>query len=359
MRFLVQIWPVNLNKRGLLPVSWLIFFIFFTTSCTVWRVSPRNFYEPPELPPSLSALYQYEKTPLDATLIRETVHRRYIFRQVELPLILPEAAQIRPVYEWQNMNEEISKTNHEESNDLKLFYTNRLSLYLPKKTGKRPLIVISPITGGNQVVDIFAKFFARHGYVAVIVERKKVFYDETLGPEQVEKYLRSSVIRIRQAIDWLATQPEVDPDQIGGFGISYGAVLHSVLAAVEPRIKFHILVMPAGELPDVILNCPESRIHKLVSKLEARGWPREKIHSELKRVIVTDPINFAPYVPKDRVVIYGAIFDRVVGGRRTIRLWKMMNRPNLKLMPFGHYGGIVALPYLLTSSLYLYQSHLK
>lgn len=336
----------------------LFFLIAQTAGCAVWRKVPFRTYQPTALPKELSNYYDYEKRPLEAALIKEEVRKKYLFREVELPLYLPEDAQIKAPQEWKNQVIQIRSTNEKGARDLSLHYTNRLDLYLPKQEGPRPLILISPITGGNMVVDLFAKYFASHGYVAVIVHRKKPFYEESLGPEQVERYLRSSIIRLRQALDWLEKEPYVDPERIGGFGISYGAVLHSILAAVEPRVKYHILAMPGGPLPDVILYCPDPGIKKLVTKMEEMGWSREKIYSELKRTIVTDPMTFAPYVPKDRLVVFVALFDRVVGAKHTFRLWKAMNRPTLKAIPLGHYGGILILPYLQLSSLRFFNARL-
>ncbi len=331
----------------------------FTASCTVWHPIPLTHSKTPKIPEEMLRYYDYPKLPLDTTVVKEEVKKKYIVRQVEFPLHLPEELQTKSKAEWEKEVVEIKKTNEKEAKDRSLHYTNRLDVYLPKKmNGKKPAIVISPILGGNMVVDVFAKYFARHGYVAVIVHRKKTFWDEVPDMKQVEQYMRSSVIRLRQAVDWLEVQPEVDAGKIGGFGVSYGAVLHSILAAIEPRIKFHILAMPAGSLPDVIMGCPDPGVKKLVIQAEKLGWSREKMYSELKKEIKTDPIYFAPYVPKDRVLILLALFDRIVGSSRTFYLWRKMNRPELKMIPLGHYGGILVFPYLERVALTRFRSRL-
>jgi hypothetical protein len=323
------------------------------TGCAVWQTLPFKSYPTPPVPEALVRYYDYPKGALEATVVKEERRKRFLYRQVEIPLNLPKEVQFKPVEELKKEVAEMRKANNEKgARDLSLHYTNRLDLYYTtKRKGERPLILISPITGGNMVVDRFAKYFASHGYVAVIVNRKKPFYDQSRGPEQVEQYLRSSIIRLRQALDWLEQQPEIDPEKIGGFGVSYGAVLHTILAAIEPRVKYHVLAMPAAPLADVILYCPDAGIKKPVTGLEKSGWTRAKIHSELKRTIKTDPLTFAPYVPKDRVVVYWALFDRVVGSSRTFRLWKAMKKPPLRVIPLGHYGGVLIFPYLQFASL--------
>jgi len=330
------------------------------TSCTVWRPLLSSSDESPKLPGEILAYYDYPQKPYPVDVISETEEKNYILRQVEIPLHLPEDLWLKTPEEWKAEYDDIKPTNEKGARDLKLQYVNRMDIYFPKKmNGRRPLIIVSPILGGNMVVDIFAKYFAKHGYIAVIVNRKKSFYDESLGEmEQIEKYMRSSVIRLRQAIDWLEVQPEVDADRIGAFGISYGAVLHSVLAAIEPRIKAHILAMPAGDLPDVIMECPDGGVRKLVKHVEKMGWSREKIYYSLQNTIITDPIRFAPFVNKNKIMMFAALFDRIVGTSRTFKLWNEMGRPKLKTIPLGHYGGLLVYPYLRWSSLQFFRSRL-
>ncbi len=355
----IQLWFRHNQTQCFRKISACLILAITLTSCTIWRPILPSSDEPPKIPQELLNYYDYPKEPLEATVVKEEDRKQYTFRQVELPLHLPPELWLKSPAEWKQEVIEIQPANEKGAHDLSLQYTNRLDIYLPKKPGKHPLILISPILGGNMIVDRFAIYFAKHGYVAVIVNRKKSFYDESLGEtEQVEKYLRSSIIRLRQAVDWLSEQPEVDPDRIGAFAISYGAVLHSVLAAVEPRIKQHILSMPAAPLPDVIMECPDPGVRKLVKKVESLGWSREKIYNSLKQSIVTDPIKFAPYVPKKRIMIFAALFDRIVGTSRTFKLWNAMGRPKLKIIPLGHYGGLLVYPYLRYVTLRFFDSRL-
>ena len=46
------------------------------------------------------------------------------------------------------------------------------------------------------------------------------------------------------------------------------------------------------------------------------------------------------------MAFYIALFDRVVGTRRSFELWKAFGKPRLRILPFGHYTGILALPLL-------------
>lgn len=332
--------------------------------CAVWR--PLGFdgkASTPSLPAEIAAYYDYPRVPIQAVQIREEKARSYVMRRYEFPLSLPDDLLPKNFEEFKKNTEALAATDQKTANDQKLQYTNRVDLYLPlnlKPGQKRKGILISPILGGNMVVDHFARYYAGRGYVAAIVHRKRPFLpDDFQDMQGIEDYMRTSLIRLRQAVDWFETVPEVDAGRIGSFGVSYGAVLHAMLSAIEPRVRYHILAMPAGPLADVIMGCPDPGIAKLVKKAREHGWADEKTYADLQRVLKTDPSQLAPWIPRDRVQVYVALFDRVVGAKRSFGLWKEMGKPSLKVMPFGHYGGILVFPLLQTQSYLTFQKHLR
>lgn len=336
--------------------------VFLMPGCTVYRPL-RQAPNPSQLPEFYQHYYDYPQIEIHSKILEETETHSYVLKQIEFPLSLPAELLPQNPEQFKKNIEELAKTDQKTAKDQSLRYTNRIDVYYPKnmKPGeKRPAILISPILGGNMVVDRFARYYAGRGYIAALVYRKRVFWDdEDEYPHQLEKYMRSSVIRLRQAIDWLEVQPEVDSKRIGAFGVSYGAILHAVLAAVDSRVQYHVLAMPAGELSDLIQVCPEKALRKLERHvIEKYGYSKEKIYADLKQSLKTDPIYLAAYVPREKVQIYIALFDRVVGAKRSWRLWKALGKPHVKAMPFGHYGGVLIFPYLQTQSYKAFKKHL-
>lgn len=320
------------------------------------------------LPEMQRHYYAYPAAPTRAEVIFEDEPKRYMLRyfrmrRVEFPLHLPSDIALKDADAFKRSVEELEKTDRKTAQDRMLLYTNRIDFYIPadlKPGEKRPVILVSSILGGTMVVDHFARYYAGRGFIAALVHRKRVYWDDKQDMQQVEDYLRASIIRLRQAIDWIELQPEVDPERIGSFGISYGAILHAVLAAVEPRIRFHVLAMPAGPIADVIMDCPDKAITKLVRQVhEKYGWDHDFIYKQLQETIVTDPMIVAPYIPRERVQVYISLFDKVVGASRSWDLWRKMGKPELRLMPFGHYGGVAILPYLQSASLISFKRNLN
>lgn len=346
---------------GWFPTGPVIFLIFLS-GCTVWQ--PLHPPSTGELPPSYRGYYDYPKPDLTTKVVREKKEKYWTIRTVEFPLSLPPGLQVKELDSLRSKNEELSKTDQKTANDQSLRYTIRIDYYLPnnlKPGEKRPAVLISPILGGNMVVDHFARYYAGRGFIAAIVYRKKLFWQEDRSDmAQFEEYMRTCIIRLRESVDWLSAQPEVEPDRIGSFGISYGAILHSILAAVEPRIRFHVLAMPAGPISEVIMHCPDKAVIKLMKYAQEhyRMTP-EEIERELQATVKTDPMLLAPYVPREKVQVYVALFDKVVGAGRSFRLWRAMGKPKLRILPFGHYGGITVFPLLETQSYLALKKNLR
>jgi hypothetical protein len=81
----------------------------------------------------------------------------------------------------------------------------------------------------------FAERFTAAGFVTLVFDFR--FLGESAGEPRGQVFPHEQHEDFRNAITWLAQQPEVDPDRIGIWGTSYsgGHVLH--LSAFDPRIK--------------------------------------------------------------------------------------------------------------------------
>lgn len=351
------------NSARFVKVTAALCAVVFLSSCAVFYPASPHRRPAGYRAPELTSYYDYPKTAHAPVVIEREEKKKYVRTRMEMPLELSGTLEIKNLEGLKKEVEDLEKANNrKKADDLRLRFTNRFDYYVPKnlKPGeKRPFILISPILGGNMVVDRFAAYYADKGFVAAIVHRKKPYLSEK--PDDlsgIEDYMRTSVIRLRQVLDWAVEQPEVDADRIGSFGVSYGAVLHSILAAVEPRIRFSVLAMPGGNLAELIMVCPEKPIKKLVKQARSElGWPDRKIYSELKEHIQSDPIYFAPYIDAGRVRFYLALFDGVVGANRSWKLWNAMGRPSLRVLPFGHYGGILVFPLLEWQSYRAFRKH--
>lgn len=312
---------------------------------------------PQKLSPELARYFSYPTWPVrpDVKILREK--RKYVLKEVSFDLHLPEDLVERSV---DGMRREVEEKRWVQdlkgALDLELEYTVKLDYYEAKGEGRKPIVLVSPILGGNMIVDWFASFFASQGMHAAIVHRRKPRYDTDKPLNQVEQYLRKSVIRTRQALDWLAEQPEVDARKVGSFGISYGGIVNTLTAAVEPRIQCHIIAMAGGPLADVILDSKEKAIRKYVDTAARQaGYAPEELRRALREAIRSDTLVMAPTISPDRVLLVIAYFDQVVGRRYSKNLWQALGKPQVIYTPLGHYSTLLTIPYLKAKALQFYR----
>lgn len=224
----------------------------------------------------------------------------------------------------------------------------RLDWYRTARPGRRPLVIMSPILAGNDLyIREFAPFYAARGMHGVIIYRQKEIFSADRPLSDMEGHFRQTVIEMRQALDWLERQEAVDPQRIGSFAISLGAILSVILAAVDPRIRCSVFGLPAGHLAEVIMSSQDKAIRKRRKAfLEKNGWDEKRGLEELKKTIISEPMRLAGTVKPDRTLMIIGLFDRVLGFERSLSLWRALGRPQLIVLPTGHYTAYLATPYL-------------
>lgn len=311
----------------------LLFLLLFESSCAhVARVKVPS--HPLPVPRHLLDYYRYEpiqtKPVVHLLRVRNLyVEKRIIFRGVEDP------------------------TGHRSS--LVIHY------YEPKAKKQHPLILITPILGKKYGIErSFANYFAKRGFACAIVHRRplRLIPDKPLG--EVEAYFRSSIIRLRMALDWLEDEEKIDPTAIGTFGISFGGVLNTVLGGVDRRTKCHLIALAGGELSDVICYSHEKTIrHYRNQFMKLRGVDLETFRKELREAIVSEPIAFAHFVDARNVFLFIAWFDFTIGKKHARKLAKAFGYPEIYYVPLGHYTSLLAVPFIRIKAVEFFESHLK
>ena len=321
---------LKFKKKCLLFLAALL---LFESSCA--HVARLKVPPPPlKTPPNLVDYYRY--TPLQTIPVTQILrtHKHYtekkvIFRQVE-------------------------DTSGRRS-PLVIHY------YEPNAKKRHPLILITPVLGRNYGVEhSFATYFADHGFACAIVHRRRLRLLPSENISQVEAYFRSSVVRLRMALDWLEHQEKVDPNAIGTMGISFGGVLNTVLAGIEPRTKCHLIALAGGDLADVICYSHEKTIQRYRNQfIKRKKITLEEFRMELRKAIISDPLEFAHFVDAHNVFLFIALFDFVVGKKHGLKLAKAFGHPEIYYVPLGHYSSALVIPFIRIKAVKFFKSHLE
>jgi dienelactone hydrolase len=283
--------------------------------------------QPLPLPPDTAEYYAYPRRPQEAAITHVRDQSRYREFLVQFPLSAEGFEPTEPVVEFEWLES--------------------------KAPGKRPVIVVNPILGGDYPLERgVARFFASRGFHAVLVHRKTLKISPEHPPSRIELLLRQGVFRIRQIVDWLEQHERVDATRLGCFGISMGGIATSMMAAVEPRFGAYVVALAGGSIPEIMTTSKDKLLTKPLKRyLERNQLTPEQLKALLDAEMRSDPMRLAPYVDPKEVLMFIALFDRTIGRKHAFQLREALGSPKTILLPFGHYTSYACLPYFKRASL--------
>jgi hypothetical protein len=226
--------------------------------------------------------------------------------------------------------------------------------------GRRPAILFNPILGGDYPLERkICRFLARHGFHVALVHRKTLKIGPDQPVEHLELLLRQGIVRIRQIVDWMEAHERVEPSQMGGFGISMGGIASVITAAVEPRLRAHVVALAGGGIPDILITSRDSLLTKPLARyLAHHHMDLRTMEALLRQHIKTDPVRLAPHVDSTRLLMFIALGDRTIGRANALRLRRALGSPATVFLPTGHYTAYFMLPYVQHASLKFFRRHL-
>lgn len=224
-------------------------------------------------------------------------------------------------------------------------------LYLPRGPVPFPLICLTPILGRLLFFkDLclerrFARFFASQGFAAALIDRPIFEFNPARGLEQIQRYLEESVLRNEKVLDDLLGRKEIEPNKIGSFGISFGAVLNSLWAQADSRLKAHVFALAGGNLPEILITSRDPLMRSyLKAIIKSVGREGEELRAAFEKVIRLDPLKAAPSIPRENVFMILALFDRVIPFRYGRLLRQALGEPETLFLPLGHYTSLMTIP---------------
>ena len=130
-------------------------------------------------------------------------------------------------------------------------------LYLPDDLAageKAPAVVMAnAITATKEMVlPAYAEQFAAAGFAALAFDFR--FLGESGGEPRGQLFASEQIEDLRNAVSWLSLQPEVDANQIGAWGASFGGAHVLYLAAFDKRIKAAVSAIPSMRTIDTMVH---------------------------------------------------------------------------------------------------------
>ena len=234
-------------------------------------------------------------------------------------------------------------------------------LYEPPGKGPGPGIIILPIQGGDYEVSIyFAEYLASKGYPCLRFERRAEWLEVSRGFDQLSDLILEYTKDIRRGLDWWISTGKILPDRVGLFGVSMGANIGAILVSLDERIRSAVLVIGGVGIADIIMTAKDEEIgayRRAVQK--ERGIPAKQMRREILEAL--DPIETAAFtnvVDPDGILMFSAVFDKLVRWRHSTAQWEALSRPERITLPTGHYSSVLFIRYVRFKSLKYFVEHL-
>ena len=231
-------------------------------------------------------------------------------------------------------------------------------------------------------LEWYAQALARRGYVTAMPVLPFMFERTPEGEKSGYRYLTDgpietvgdfhmAVVDTRRTIDLLE---ELFGLPVYAMGFSFGGMILTIVMAVDERIRKGVLVASGGNFyhtvwkgattfvvrrkyrqhPEYGCNrrvCFEARrsLKEYIASLKSVEDVERKVPQKL--CFLYDPVVYARFVGKEKVMMVGTIFDVFVPPSAVKSLWEAFGRPKIVWLPCGHQTVILLSPIVLRIAL--------
>jgi len=216
----------------------------------------------------------------------------------------------------------------------------------PRASAAHPvpcLILLHGLGGSKETMAGLAVFAAKSGYASLAIdeygqgERTPAKPSTQPQAEEIATTIRQSALDVRRGLDYLATRPDISKERTGLAGVSLGAIIGTVAAGVEPRIKATALISGGGDW-GLILKALAANRAEVGGRSTAglRGIDRDRVTSLLAP---EDPLTFAPHIAPRALLMLGGRKDMVIVVPAQQALYEAARDPK-QILWFDQYGHV-------------------
>jgi dienelactone hydrolase len=215
-----------------------------------------------------------------------------------------------------------------------VFYENKVSYPL------NVVLVHGWRQDNERIKAIYLKPFIDQGYNMYFItlpyhtERQcnSLYNGEFMISANIERTLssiRQAVVDTRALINWL----KGTRGKVVLIGISLGGLIANLTTTVEENTDGSISVFAPNELSHTIWNTIPGKYIK--KDLQENAFT----YCQLKKCWdITNTSNFATKIPKEKVLILSALYDKYIDFKDADKLWEKWERPERKIYHCGHAG---------------------
>jgi esterase/lipase len=172
-----------------------------------------------------------------------------------------------------------------------------------------------------------------------------------LTPEEWFQVYQTSVIEVRQVIDWASSREEIDKEKIAVAGISFGGFISAIAMGIDQRIGAGVFIVSGGNSEKISYMSKLSTITKDYSRTKAEYQHIQQSYLQYltevaekgfenvnpaRKSFLTDPMTFAHRLRQRPVLMINARWDEAISADATLDFWKECGEPNIIWLPGTH-----------------------
>lgn len=229
--------------------------------------------------------------------------------------------------------------------------------FSPTHGEKFPLAILVHGMGDRSTVpcQMLARDLARQGIASFILYL--VFHSSRM-PQYIKKklpYLSSeewfqgyetSVIDIRQVLDWADASSEIDHNNRAVIGMSLGGFMSAIAMGIDSRINAGIIMLAGGNYPSRtwhrLLRAKFTEASLMEEQLQYTQYLANVAEKGIENApppllsYLTDPVTFASRLRNRPMMLVNARWDERIPRQTTIDMWEAFGRPPIRWFPSTH-----------------------
>jgi len=241
-------------------------------------------------------------------------------------------------------------------------HTVRGEYFQPRGTTKTPLVIMLHGVGDHSVAPckFLARNLAKQGiaslvlYLVVHSSRMPKMIRKAITRLEADEWFemyQTSVIEVRQVVDWAYQNTGIDEGRIAVFGISFGGFISSIAMGVDERIRAGIFFVSGGNSGKIAQKARAGALRRNYRSSEAEyieaqdtyaRYLTEVVESGFENVVppvsnfLIDPMTFAHRLQQRPLLMINAKWDVFIPREATEDFWRRCGQPEIVWLTAGH-----------------------
>ena len=205
------------------------------------------------------------------------------------------------------------------------------------------LVLLHGLGGSKETMAGLALFAAKSGYASLAIDEygqgeRTPAKPSALPPaKEVAMTVHQSALDVRRGLDYLATRHDISKAHVGLAGISLGAIIGTVVAGIDPRIKATVLISGGGDWGLILKTLSANHTEvggRSTANLKGIDWDQVSV-----LLAAEDPLTFAPHIAPRALLMLGGRKDTTIVVPAQQELYEAARDPK-EIQWFDQYGHV-------------------